>query len=101
MQTVKDLGHSQRDSSLAGAGVTGKTHMQGRRFGCELELSAYAIYKKERRNLTNAGLDWLQSDQVAIELVKHFLYIGLVEFRGEIDSEVFRRRVCLLSAVVH
>jgi len=85
-ETVQDLGHAQRDGRLAGAGVTGETHVQARRRGDETGLASGPVHQEQGGDFLQPGLDRDQPDQIAVELLEHAGDAGLGRFGGKVDG---------------
>ena len=87
-QTMENFRHSQRDGRLARPGVAGEAHVQRRGAGGEAQLLAQPIHQQQRGGFAYAGLDGLESDQLAVELVQDLLDVGRPQFRVEINRRV-------------
>ena len=81
---MQDLRHLHRDGRLARAGVAGERHVQRRPLGSQADLSAELVDQEQRRDLADTGLDGLERDQLAVELVEHLDDVRLVEDRAEV-----------------
>ena len=60
------FGHTQRYRSLAGAGITGKAHVQTWLPTNEVQLRTRSIHEQQGSYLPYARLDWLESDQLSV-----------------------------------
>ena len=94
-EPMKDLGHALGDRRLAGAGIAGEAHVQGRRLRGETELRAHAVDQQQRRDFANALLDGSESNQLIVKLLQNGADARLRELLREVD---LRRRRLLNSA---
>jgi hypothetical protein len=83
-EPVQHLRHLHRDGRLPGAGVAGERHVQRRPLRGQADLPAELVDQEQRRDLADAGLDGLERDQLAVELVEHLDDVRLVEDGAEI-----------------
>ena len=92
-EPVKNLRHPDGHRRLAGAGIAGEAHVQGRRLRGETEFRPHAIDQQQSRDLADALLDGGEADQLVVELLQHRADTRLRELLGEIDL----RRRCRLG----
>ena len=105
-QPVQDAGHPERHRGLAGAGVAGEAHVQGRGFVGEAQLLAGALDHKQRRDFADARLDRRKADQLAVQLVQHLGDAGFLVVPAQIHPRFGLGYLLLLvqpwsSCVVH
>src|SRR3990167_4766338 len=85
-EPVKDLGHPHGDGGLSRSGPSGEAHVEHRTFGGETDLPAEAVYEEKRGNLANACLNFLQSDELVVQLVQHLLDAGVLEGLSDVQQ---------------
>src|SRR5581483_11085886 len=91
-EAVQYLRHLDRDRRLAGPRVARERHVQRRPLRREADLAPQLVDQQQRRDLADAGLDGLERDQLAVELVEHLEDVRLVEDLAEVGLVGRRRR---------
>ena len=71
------LRHAHRDRGLAGAGMSGKAHVQGGAFGRQPNFLAQARHQQQGGHLPDVGLHGFQAHQFTIQFVQDLLEIGI------------------------
>ena len=85
-QPVEDVGHPAGDRGLAGAGIAGEGHVQGRVHAGECQVPAQLVDQEQGRDLADAGLHRLEAHELAVELVQHLADAGLAVDGIEVDA---------------